>query len=496
MPIPSATYPFDPSGTLSSNLVPGEQHIITSVNYKDYNIIVPTFAPFFATSITIDFKDINANTVTLVENVDYYLTHWFVAASRACSKPIYGSLTLLNENISGVLTISYQTLGGDWNIDGALIAQIMADSLHNPRITTWDEVSDLPYAFPVIDHPWDLVDMVGMSEVVTGLEEIKQAILDSAGGGSGGSTVEQDLLNHTGDYNNPHNLTAAEIGALTKTLGDSYYLGITDQSADSGRLEGKTLTEVKQETLLGTAADSDLLEGHTYQEILDAASMGTIDNAEKFDNRTFLQATNEILSGTAADSERFNGMDQTEFTEHVEDLVADGVRVFKRVFPTYISTDTGSTNTWTLLSVFKNTPITTSSELENSVHLLVDVSGYITDTKDGAYEIIVNTRDPAPTLEVRTRVSGETGVEFGISYDSVDDDYLLWVKTNSDRSFINVVSLAGGNINSRILEDSVVTVEPATIDYTMDRQSAGFVTLELFSDFLVTLTNKFDSLTN
>src|SRR5690606_976424 len=116
------TYPFDPTGTQSSNRITGEQHIITPVNYKDYSFIVPRLAPFFQTSLQITFRDQDDNTVALVEGVDWYLSHWFISASRACSKPIYGSISFLNRNLNGVITLSYNTLGGDWNIDEALIA--------------------------------------------------------------------------------------------------------------------------------------------------------------------------------------------------------------------------------------------------------------------------------------------------------------------------------------------------------------------------------------
>lgn len=222
-------YPFDPTGSLVSNKITGEQHIITPANHKDYNFIVPKLAPFFANSLAITFRDQNNVTVNLVEGIDWYLSHWFISASRACSAPIYGSISLLNRELSGVITISYQTLGGDWNINESLIAQILADRLHNPRTTSWDSVSEMPYAFPVIDHEWDLVDMVGMSGVVEKLQSISNALL---------ATGEAGVGNHILDTNNPHNVTAAQVGlGLVSNFGVS-----TRTEAEEGNVGNKYMT--------------------------------------------------------------------------------------------------------------------------------------------------------------------------------------------------------------------------------------------------------------
>jgi hypothetical protein len=108
--------------------------------------------------------------------------------------------------LAGVVQLQYQTLGGIWTIDQQEIATILADAVYNPRVTTWEQVTYQPITFPVIDHDWDLVDLVGMSEVVNAVNAVQTAILQQASTG---------ITAHLVNYNNPHQTTAAQTGAPT-----------------------------------------------------------------------------------------------------------------------------------------------------------------------------------------------------------------------------------------------------------------------------------------
>jgi hypothetical protein len=199
-------YPFDPTGQLLSNLITGEQQILTAANGVDFDFIVPTFAPYFADSLVITVKDANGVVTPLVNGIDYLNSHWFIAASRACSAQIYGSISIMNLNLSGILTLQYQTVGGIWTIDTNSIATILSNATSNPRITSWDEVTNYPISFPSINHQWDLVDMVGMSDLVNGLQSVEDAIRQQQVTG---------LAIHLADTNNPHHVTASQTGAYT-----------------------------------------------------------------------------------------------------------------------------------------------------------------------------------------------------------------------------------------------------------------------------------------
>lgn len=214
----NTTYPIDYTGKLLSNKITGEQQILTAANFRDYHFIVPTLAPFFAESLKMSFRAINGTVRPLVAGVDYYCTHPFIAASRACASPIFGSISMLDTQLAGVVTLSeYQTLGGIWTQDEAKIAEILADRLHNPRITAWDVVTDMPVTFPPVDHEWDLQDLVGMNELSAKLSQIAV-------------TLQQNQINgfsaHVNAIN-PHRVTAAQVGTYSSAQLDLMFAGLS-----------------------------------------------------------------------------------------------------------------------------------------------------------------------------------------------------------------------------------------------------------------------------
>lgn len=361
MPAP-ITYPFDPTGALLSNKIVGEQQVITAANFRDYHFLVPKLAPFFAESLVVQFRATDNSVRTLVEGVDYYITHQFIAASRACAKPVYGSISLLDTQLAGVVTLGYQTLGGIWTQDDQAIAEILADQLNNPRITAWDVVVDMPVSFPVIDHEWDLVDLVGASEVVEALDGIGDALRATGEGGLAAHVANKDnphettkahvglalvqnygvatapdaiagtsgvlymtplmtmaVLNnriigpfnlHAADTNNPHATTAAQVGAYSKVQADLLYddkVGRSEVAYDTARVDGKTPTEYRDWVLLGTAANSLKFNGQTYLQAKTDILTGTAANSDKLENKTLQQIKDEISSGGLGNAALFDG---------------------------------------------------------------------------------------------------------------------------------------------------------------------------------------------
>lgn len=172
----TAPYQFDPTGTLPANRITGEQHIITAVSGRNYHFVVPTYAPFFADGCTVSYRDIDNNIRYLVEGIDFYFCFQFIAASRSCAKPIYGGISFLNLELAGVVTLVYQTVGGVWTLGPVAINEILSDTTRNPRVTSWEQVAQVPTLFPVVDHEWNLTDLVGMSDVVQSVDEVALAI--------------------------------------------------------------------------------------------------------------------------------------------------------------------------------------------------------------------------------------------------------------------------------------------------------------------------------
>lgn len=196
-------FPFDPTGSQLTNRIINEQHVITVQNFRDYHYVIPKFAPFFEDNFSVKRKLLDGTVQQLVPGIDYYFANQFLDASRACAKPVYGSVSFLDTDAAGIITINYYTVGGMWNITVEEIARILAEETRNPRITAWEQVTYLPERFPVVDHEWDLTDMVGEKEVVSAIETVREAILNSAPGGGEG---------HMSDFNNPHATTKTQVG--------------------------------------------------------------------------------------------------------------------------------------------------------------------------------------------------------------------------------------------------------------------------------------------
>jgi len=239
-------YPFDPSGKLASNKITAEHLTISPPELSEFLFVIPGATPFFAESMKVVHLPSQR---TLVEGADYVPTHYFHDASLACARPIYGSLTFFDNRLTGAVRLEYQTLGGDWTLDSAKIIEILSNKLINPRRVTWEQVAQLPYAFPPIDHDWHLDDMVGMSEVVEVLEGIRDALIASGEGG---------LLAHIADKNNPHNTTAAQVG-----LGSVLNYGVaTVAEAQAGTSATKYLTVLRGaqlvQALIGNTLDAHL----------------------------------------------------------------------------------------------------------------------------------------------------------------------------------------------------------------------------------------------
>lgn len=201
MAIPIEIPPFDPTGTLASNFIPNETHTLQPMDWKEERFIVPRVGPYFASSLVVSTSD---STIPLVEGVDYLLTHHFLDASRATGKPIYGSITFLDVSVGVTVILNYQSLGGEYVInDPALLERILTDT-SNPRITTWEYVAEVPAQFPVIDHEFDLVDLVGMSDIKASLSDLSETI-------SNRPNPILTLLTHIENRDNPHGVTKTHV---------------------------------------------------------------------------------------------------------------------------------------------------------------------------------------------------------------------------------------------------------------------------------------------
>jgi len=168
--------PLDTTGVAVTNNVTNEQQILSGSNSPNYYFIVPQQGPFYETGLTVSIVLPNKQLKQLTYGVDYLPCFKFIGASRATTMPVFGGISILNTNITGTVSLNYQSLGGNYVLTQTQINTILSDYERNPLTTTWEEITGLPNDFPPTPHPWKLQDMVGLSEVVGGLSQIAQAL--------------------------------------------------------------------------------------------------------------------------------------------------------------------------------------------------------------------------------------------------------------------------------------------------------------------------------
>jgi hypothetical protein len=245
----TVSYDFDPSGTLAANKITGEITVLSAPNYSDFYFIVPRAAPYFVESLQIIHLPTSR---VLVRGVDWVPSYRFHDASLACAKEIAGAITFYDKTLAGAIRYNYQTIGGPWTLDETKILELLSNAVTDPRVTTWEQVVERPIDFPVIDHQWNLTDLVGMSAVVEAANAIAEAIAES------GSAA---LPAHLADHNNPHQVTQAQVG-LDQVQN---YPIATPTEAATGTATNRYMTPLRTRQAI-TAVLATTLDVHTADQ--------------------------------------------------------------------------------------------------------------------------------------------------------------------------------------------------------------------------------------
>lgn len=202
MPTTSTTglYPFDPYGNSSDNLVFNELQALQTPGRDDFYFIIPKAAPFFVSSLVV--RNHNSG-VVYTEGEDYVVGHYFVEAMNKTGRAIAGSIRFLDRDIGGIVSLTYQTLGGEWGFDDAALLAELSNKAVNPLIRAWAQIDTLPASFPPIPHDQVVDNLVGFEDVVTAIGNIVTAIQ---------MTEESQFTQHMLATDNPHNVNKTQVG--------------------------------------------------------------------------------------------------------------------------------------------------------------------------------------------------------------------------------------------------------------------------------------------
>ena len=198
-------YPFDPNGVLPSNLITNENHNITASAGLPYNFIIPRKAPYFADSLVVTHP---ASGRTLDVGVDY--VHSYLFQQQSNTEPflmVYGGISLLTTEYDGaVLTLQYQTLGGEYVLPEADILAILANAHIDPRMTSWDSVALRPGEYHPEAHLHHVSTTMGWDDLVLAVRDLIEKIRVES------SELAALFQAHIDDKTNPHETDLIKLG--------------------------------------------------------------------------------------------------------------------------------------------------------------------------------------------------------------------------------------------------------------------------------------------
>lgn len=219
-------YPVDYTGSATTNLIENESVTLTT---NEIRVFAPTAAPFFKSSMVIKDADTGL-TLTNSQWTAYFL----VSAPSAITDigdEVYSIVAITDESVSNNLTITYQTVGGDYVCSFDNIISMITPLLSDSRPVTWPNIIDRLSGFTPNQHLHPINQTLGWEYLVTFVEILKNVILvgdlqqkdavlayiDSALASSA-AVVEASLSStstfgkHVADTSNPHEVSPEDIG--------------------------------------------------------------------------------------------------------------------------------------------------------------------------------------------------------------------------------------------------------------------------------------------
>lgn len=251
-------YNLDPTGVDPDNLVLGEIH---QMEHRAVRAIAPKHGAFFAESLRI------TDTVTgvaLVPGVQFYAAELYAMPSGRYGKEIDAVILIVDPNVADRITISYQALGGEFSTSAEAIMNMINNLNIDGRPVAWGAIVGKPDEFVPARHLHDLGDIYGFEYVVHALNRIESAILigDVASHDSiyqyidtanAATAANIELLRaafnaHNTNMNNPHNVTAAQLGVYTYAETDQLLVPIKNaiqlHVSDKGNPHSTTAAQV------------------------------------------------------------------------------------------------------------------------------------------------------------------------------------------------------------------------------------------------------------
>lgn len=263
-------YPFDPYGANPVCLISNERHSLSAVSTASFALIVPKNGPFFRRGLVV--KHI-ATDKTLTEGVDFALGHKFTRATIETARPVYGSILILNRELTGAFDVTYQTLGGEFAIDTQLTLETLLNTQIDPRNTTWEAVINVPPLFPPYNHYFDADNLVGADDLRLAILQIRDTIAAMP------ERLLPILMTHLDDVDNPHRVDKEDVGLgfvdnfKTATVAETIEGMLNNRFVTPSGVR-QLIASINMESVASHAARFD----NPHQVTKDQVGLGNVDN--------------------------------------------------------------------------------------------------------------------------------------------------------------------------------------------------------------------------
>ena len=239
MPNNISRYDLDRTGRHPDNLVVNESRTLRPTTNR---IIVPTGGSFFTKSFVL--RD---STGTVLElGRQYRFANFNEAATIDLQQEVADTVVVIDRSVSATVYYDYQVVGGLYGYSKqALITQVERLGLDRRKVE-WGDIIHKATSYPPHRHLHSLADVYGWQYVVQTLESVRQAILigDAASHDAIYTYVDNidtklkglidaisdSVDDHSARRDNPHRVTAAQVGTYNKTELDAKFKTLTDSS--------------------------------------------------------------------------------------------------------------------------------------------------------------------------------------------------------------------------------------------------------------------------
>jgi hypothetical protein len=246
------------------------------------------------------------------------------------------------------------------------------------------------------------------------------------------------INDHVDDKENPHQVTAAQIGTLTTQeinvlLADK--LVFEDTISNAERFNGMDLE----------ALASAILDG------------ATIGNAVRFDGRTFSEAATEILNGTAANADRLDGMSGADWIEQISSLVENSL--------TEVGAPMIATFPMAYVDQDNYVKLITREVVRDEFDVVIPSEGFTClltgEYLNGYGSALQLSLSPVGGEGVKARAIGGVDSELELFVTADTDHYSVWVKRPTSGGVLNILPLSQVDTRDTLLSS---LADPATLE--------------------------------